>query len=131
MGKFFLKYKFFREFKKNQTSPDGYLNLVKHIRILAYEKDQIMIEQGEVGDRFYILLKGKVSVFRSSAHPVHNIDSQDSAENIVSKYLLALSKNCEHVMWSKVPYCSKVNKSITDFMQWNDKGGEAISSKET
>ena len=59
----------FDYFKKLTQDPDGKEKIPKIISVLNYEtfqKDQHIIHFGEIGDKFYILLSGSVSIYKPS-----------------------------------------------------------------
>ena len=37
-------------------------DLCKTMRLASYKPDEVIITEGEIGDKFYILLKGEVSI---------------------------------------------------------------------
>ena len=56
-------------FKKLTQEPDGNEKIPKIISVLNYEsfkKDEHIIYFGEIGDKFYILLSGTVSIYKPS-----------------------------------------------------------------
>ena len=52
--------KFFRERDINKDSQ--LMEIIKALRIERFKKDDLVFEYGDLGDKFYIILEGSVSV---------------------------------------------------------------------
>ena len=75
----------FDYFKKLTQDPDGKEKIPKIISVLNYEtfqKDQHIIHFGEIGDKFYILLTGSVSIYKPSPKNV-NMTLHDYVDYLV------------------------------------------------
>ena len=72
-------------FKKLRQDPDGNEKIPKLISVLNYEsfeKNQHIIYFGEIGDKFYILLSGNVSIYKPS--PINkNMTLRDYVDYLV------------------------------------------------
>lgn len=52
-----------------QSASDEALSQIAHaIKLRSYQAGEVIIEEGEMGDRLYIIVDGKVSVSRHSEH---------------------------------------------------------------
>ena len=75
----------FDYFKKLTQDPDGKEKIPKIIAVLNYEtfrKDEHIIHFGEIGDKFYILLSGTVSIYKPSPKNV-NMTLHDYVDYLV------------------------------------------------
>ena len=75
----------FDYFKKLTQDPDGKEKIPKIIAVLNYEtfrKDEHIIHYGEIGDKFYILLSGTVSIYKPSPKNV-NMTLHDYVDYLV------------------------------------------------
>ena len=66
---FLMRYKFFIEMQRR----DGFksvLAVLKHIKAQRIPKDAVLFDQGEEGERFYVILQGTVGVEIAYETPV-------------------------------------------------------------
>ena len=75
-----------------------------------------LIEEGENGDRVYILLKGKAVVEKSTETPIHHSGPQ--SDNKVNSYLQFLYEHLQQVHWKHVPYALQVQQFLTKVMKF-------------
>lgn len=66
--------------------------------------NSLLFEEGEEGDKFYIVLKGLVGVDIAKEVPVQCFKQKHSIEVKVQCYLQMLYDNQDRVFWPKVPY---------------------------
>ena len=64
-----MQYKFFIDQAKEYGN-ESILAIMKHIKAMRAPADSILFEEGEEGDKFYIVLKGKVGVDIAKEVPV-------------------------------------------------------------
>ena len=67
--RFHLKYQFFKDQAK-EYGEDSVLAIMKHIKGMRLPAGSMLFEEGEEGDKFYIVLKGLVGVDIAKEVPV-------------------------------------------------------------
>lgn len=85
---------------------------MKYLKIIRVQKDNVVFDQDELGDRFYIILQGKVGIEIAFEEQVGQTFESKSTTEIVKNYFQALFDNFENVMWSRVPYALKVRSYL-------------------
>lgn len=61
LTQFMTRYKFFSKLKKNHDIETVH-QVMRYIKVTKIELNKFLIQQGEDGDRFYVILKGTVGV---------------------------------------------------------------------
>lgn len=64
MGQYFSRYKFFSELKGNQDEMT-YQGVMRFLKFLTIEPGKTIIEEGDTGDRFYVVIRGTVSIMKA------------------------------------------------------------------
>lgn len=55
-----------------QSASDEALSQIAHVvKLRSYQVDDVIIEEGEIGDNLFIIVDGKVSVSRNNKHLTH------------------------------------------------------------
>jgi len=91
---FFTKFKFFADIKSN-NGETPIKAIMKFINIEEIPKGRYLIEEGEEGDKFYIILKGSCIVHKAIETEIPN--SSLHPEKKVEIYLQTLWQNKEKI----------------------------------
>ena len=81
-----MKYKFFRE-QEMDYGEDSVLAIMKHLKAERIPEDSLLFEEGDEGERFYIILKGVVGVEIAKEVPVPGHCPKLSIQARVQGYL--------------------------------------------
>lgn len=54
-------------FKSLLAAPEAFVALAELMKVRSFEKGKTLLQEGEVGDEFFVLLSGSVSVYRKTA----------------------------------------------------------------
>lgn len=116
LGKFMERFDFFKNKEKcGLQNEEDYLEAMKSVKMQYAEEGQDLINQGDEGDRLFVLLAGQVAVKKAylSEVPIYT-DFDILFGQQFSKYyawLSSLIDNFDNVYWHKVPYSNQI-KSI-------------------
>jgi CRP-like cAMP-binding protein len=69
----FMQYPFFRELYSIHGE-ELYLGVMRYIKFMAAPKNIHLIEEGDDGDRFYVIINGRVGVLKSYTTEVPNFE---------------------------------------------------------
>ena len=83
--------------------------VLRQIKLIKVEADVNLIEQGEYGDRFFILLQGSSAVHIGSTVNCP-IGEKRTLGEAIENYLRTLMENYPRVHWSKVPYAKQIRE---------------------
>lgn len=120
--------KFFRGYKKKMT-PDSYLQLLKKIKYEEHKCGHPLIKIGEIGDKFFIILKGEVFIMirRKNLTTVreypknwqkfkdmnlYDLDTEDNGKGVSNSIMTSSSEDMEKDSINKV--LSRANPSVTE-----------------
>ncbi len=81
------------------------------------QEEEEALEQGEEGDRFYVLLKGRFGIKKAREVEVQVSAEWTLSEGQVLSYLKCLYENLDEVMWSKVPFGDTVREILERFKE--------------
>jgi len=81
-----------------------FLSVMRYIKFMAAPQKVCLMEEGDEGDRFYVIIQGNVSVLKSFTVEVPNFDVKMLSSEKVSAWLQVLFDNRANANWSKVPY---------------------------
>lgn len=88
---------------------------MRTINVKKVPEGAYLIEEGQVGDRFYILLCGELEVHKATEVLVHQLDNKNvTAENKLKSYLQSIFNYYEQVNWQSVPYARQVLKMMNE-----------------
>ena len=73
LSQYFQRFKFFVDLKRDNKD-ETYFNVLRYLKLLKLDANKPLIEQGEEGDRFYLVLKGTVRVLKAFSVPVKEIE---------------------------------------------------------
>ena len=59
---------------KTNNDAETYLRCMKFIKIEGYKEGTNIIEEGDDGDRFYVIIQGFVNVMKSQVKHLDNFD---------------------------------------------------------
>ena len=85
---------------------------MRYIKVTKIELNKFLIQQGEDGDRFYVILKGTVGVQKAYDIEVPYYDTRVQIEFKIFAYLQCLLDNFDNVFWQMVPYTNHVKKYL-------------------
>ena len=85
MGDFFKRFKFFGELREGHEA-DTYHGVMQYLNFINVRASHNIIEHGEEGDRFYVIIKGVVDVRISVALPT-GADPRARIEDRIMSYL--------------------------------------------
>lgn len=92
------------------------MQIMKLLKIQRVSKDLVLFDQGEPGDKFYIILKGTVGVEIAMRKEVE-LTKTNPPSLKVKQYLQHLFDNFDAVFWPRVPYAIAVRKYLYDVKQ--------------
>lgn len=81
---------------------------MKFINIEEIPKDEYLIEEGEDGDKFYIILKGSCIVHKAIETEIPGYSVSLHPEKKAELYMQCLWVNRDTIHWSKVPYAAQI-----------------------
>lgn len=110
LGGFLGRYAFFEKFSKSQ-SDDAYASLMKAVKVKRADARQLIIQQGDDGDRFYVLLKGEAAVLKAHFRPVPATTESDPRFKIY-RFIVSLFEHYDTVFWEKVPYRKEMERFL-------------------
>ena len=87
--RFLIDYKFFANMQ-NQHGKQSVMETMKHIQLQRIDQHGIVFDQGERGDKFYIILKGCCAVDIAFDTPVDNFKPKASIQVKIRSYLQML-----------------------------------------
>ena len=77
--------------------------VLRQIKLIKVEEDINLIEQGEQGDRFFVVLKGTCGVHIGNV-VYCPVGEKRTLGEAIENYLKTLMENYNRVHWSRVPY---------------------------
>lgn len=85
MGDFFKRFRFFGELKEGHEA-DTYHGVMQYLNFINVKANHDIIEHGEEGDRFYVIIKGIVDV-RISMAVATTADPRAKIEDRIMSYI--------------------------------------------
>ena len=107
MKQYHNKYKFFKEEERDKGS-ESVLAIMRQLKYQKVPAGKVLFEEGELGDRFYLILKGTVSVEIARESAVNGYTHKLSTVDKVKAYLAMVYWNQETIFWPRVPYAKKI-----------------------
>ena len=122
LGNFLQRYKFFEGFKRG-SAEDTYQAVMRVVKVAALDAGEFVIQQGDEGDRFYVVLKGDTSVHKAYFQEVQKAEAHFDLRFKVHQYLWSLLQNMDWVFWQRVPYRADVERFLKKLRRYMaDKG---------
>lgn len=92
-------------------SQSTFMAVLRLIKLIKVESNTNLIEQGEQGDRFFVVLKGTCAVQIVNTIYCPKSERRTLGETI-ENYLKTLTDNFHRAHWSRVPYGKHVKQLI-------------------
>jgi len=125
--RFHMRYSFFVQLQKD-FGKEAVMQIMKLLKIQRVQKNLVLFDQGEPGDKFYIILKGTVGVEIAMRKEVEL--TKTKLPNLkVKQYLQHLFDNFDAVFWPRVPYAVAVREYLYDVKQAKKALQEAIEDE--
>lgn len=86
MGDFFKRFKFFGELKEGHEA-DTYHGVMQRLNFINVRSRHNVIEHGDEGDRFYVIIKGTVDVLISKPIDTELTDPRARIEDKIMAYI--------------------------------------------
>jgi hypothetical protein len=125
--RFHMRYSFFVQLQKD-FGKEAVIQIMKLLKIQRVQKDLVLFDQDEPGDKFYIILKGTVGVEIAMRTEVE-LAKTNAPSLKVKKYLQHLFDNFDTVFWPRVPYALAVREYLCDVKQAKKALQEAIEDE--
>lgn len=108
LKKFFNKYEYFKKMiaTHGERAFEGVMRIIK---IMGIPSEKYLIEEGEMGDRFYFILQGSLEVFKSQEKKLK--DPEKDGDRVVH-YLDYIYSHKEMIHWHLVPYAQAVQRLL-------------------
>lgn len=102
LNKFFSHYEYFNKLQK-EHGDKAYNEIMKIIKIKGVPRDVFLIEEGEEGDKFYLILKGDLEVLKAQEVLIPNMP-RTKGRGFIFRYLQYLYDHFDDIHWLYVPY---------------------------
>lgn len=76
-------------------------------------KNCYLLDEGAIGSRYYVLLKGKMDEEKAVEVKLQGVTSETPFEEVIWVYLQFLYDNLEKINWPRVPYANGIKKYLT------------------
>ena len=71
--------------------------LTNYVRTKAVAQGTLLMEEGEDGDLFYIILDGTCTVLKAASHVIHYLEPGTDRTEVAEHYFQAFLENYEHI----------------------------------
>lgn len=79
----------------------SFASLASNIRVYTIdESNKMLMEEGEIGDLFYIILDGTCQVLKSHPIVIESIIEEESVYDRVPLYFRAFMENYDQIFWA-------------------------------
>lgn len=104
LKKFFTQYEYFKKLQ-SEHGDKAYEEIMKIIKITGVPAGTFVIEEGEVGDKFFMILQGQMEVFKMQER---KMKEPEPNQNKVIQYLDYLYSHYNQIHWQMVPYAKNI-----------------------
>lgn len=75
-------------------------HLVGSVRVLEVKQsEQVLMEEGEEGDLFYIILSGECQVLKATPYVIHTMTHNEAIQDKLPFYFRAFMENYDDIYW--------------------------------
>ena len=86
---------------ESKEEDQSFEHLASNIRILTVaKKGTVLMEEGQFGDLFYIILDGKCEVLKASPCIIHSLTHDEDFEDKIPFYFRAFMENYYDIFWA-------------------------------